>query len=391
MADTDKNAELIQNFIDVTGCNKERAEFYLQASSYNLETALSSFYDGDNDDVVESMQEDREVQPQVEVKPSAEKPISSTDKKSKSKFATLRNLDSSSEEEDDKGQAFYAGGSEHSGQQIIGPPRKNPIKDMVSDIFRTAQSGNMESFDPSDAPAGTSRRSFFSGVGYRLGETENDTVAVDNRPENRSRTSSECDTVTVKVYRQGFSVDDGDLRPYDDPKNKEFFECILRNEIPAELRKQGTRMVHLNVEDHMHEEYVKRAPKFKAFTGSGHTLGSPAPATTPTASPEQTTATSGDTPLADCEARAVAHLNVDQSQPTTMIQIRLADGSRLSSRFNVTHTVQDIRTYISMARPQYGANNFILLTTFPNKELSDDTETIEKAGLKNAAILQRLK
>jgi len=33
----------------------------------------------------------------------------------------------------------------------------------------------------------------------------------------------------------------------------------------------------------------------------------------------------------------------------------------------------------------------MLLTTFPNKELSNTEETLEKAGLKNAAILQRLK
>lgn len=33
----------------------------------------------------------------------------------------------------------------------------------------------------------------------------------------------------------------------------------------------------------------------------------------------------------------------------------------------------------------------MLLTTFPSKELSDGTQTIEAAGLANAAILQRMK
>ena len=42
-------------------------------------------------------------------------------------------------------------------------------------------------------------------------------------------------------------------------------------------------------------------------------------------------------------------------------------------------------------RPQYAAQSFALLTTFPSKELIDGTETIEKAGLLNAAIMQRLK
>lgn len=49
----------------------------------------------------------------------------------------------------------------------------------------------------------------------------------------------------------------------------------------------------------------------------------------------------------ECEARAVSQLNVDQSQPNTMIQIRLSDGSRLSARLNLSHTVQDIRDYVT--------------------------------------------
>lgn len=44
--------------------------------------------------------------------------------------------------------------------------------------------------------------------------------------------------------------------------------------------------------------------------------------------------------------RANEKLNVDASQPTTSIQIRLADGSRLSGRFNLTHTINDLRTYV---------------------------------------------
>lgn len=43
------------------------------------------------------------------------------------------------------------------------------------------------------------------------------------------------------------------------------------------------------------------------------------------------------------------------------------------------------------ARPQYAAQTFALLTTFPSKELTDSEQTIEKAGLTNAAIMQRLK
>lgn len=40
-------------------------------------------------------------------------------------------------------------------------------------------------------------------------------------------------------------------------------------------------------------------------------------------------------------------IEVDTSNPTTNIQIRLADGSRLVGTFNYTHTIGDIRRYIN--------------------------------------------
>lgn len=55
-------------------------------------------------------------------------------KNTTSKFATVHTLNTSSDD-DEEGQAFYAGGSEHSGQQVLGPPRKN----IVADMFKSVQ------------------------------------------------------------------------------------------------------------------------------------------------------------------------------------------------------------------------------------------------------------
>lgn len=306
-------------------------------------------------------------------------------------FATLQSLNSSSsgDENEEKGQAFYAGGSQHSGQQILGPPKKNPIKDYVSEVFRQAQGGNLEHFDANEgSSSGEAAARSFAGAGYRLGQTDSDHVVVPSTSSSRKK-QDDCDTVTVRVYRQGFTVDDGDLRPYEDPRNREFFESITHNEIPAELRKQGRSLVHVNVEDHLSEDFVKRAPKFKTFQGSGHTLGNPAPATSEEVAIAATVAASGNP--AENEAKASSDLNTNQTQPTTMISIRLNDGSRLAARFNLTHTVQDIRQFVTTARPEFTGRVFSLLTTFPNKELANPADTIEQAGLQNAAILQRMK
>jgi len=269
-----------------------------------------------------------------------------------SNFATLASLNNSSsgDENDEKGQAFYAGGSQTSGQQILGPPRKNPIKDYVSEVFKQAQAGQMEQFDDDSHESGPSTRSF-GGAGYRLGQTEDDHVKVASSSASANKKKQDCETVTVRVYRQGFTVDDGELRPYEDPRNRQFFESITHNEIPAELRKPGSTMVHVNVEDHLSEDYVKRTPKFKAFAGSGHTLGSPAPATTEetaaaASSPAAAAVAQPSDNQAENEAKASANLNIQEEQPTTMLSIRLADGGRLSARFNLSHTVQDIHLFI---------------------------------------------
>jgi len=78
---------------------------------------------------------------------------------------------------------------------------------------------------------------------------------------------------------------------------------------------------------------------------------------------------------------------VDESKPTTSIQLRLGDGTRLVARVNLTHTVADLRSFVAAARPE--SRPFVLQTTFPSKELSDFTETIEGAKLQNAVVVQR--
>jgi UBX domain-containing protein 1 len=137
----------------------------------------------------------------------------------------------SSDEDEEQGQAFYAGGSTTSGQQVLGPPKKNPIKDYVSDIFKLAQEGNIETFEPEpSSSSGSSGGRLYFGTGYRLGQTPDDQVIVKGpaKPSAKADSDDEEDLVVLKLWKEGYSVDDGDLRRYDDPANKEFFESIRR-------------------------------------------------------------------------------------------------------------------------------------------------------------------
>lgn len=145
---------------------------------------------------------------------------SKKDKKSpgaKPKFATLGTLndaDSSSDEE--QGQAFYAGGSERSGQQVLGPPRKNPIKDYVSEVFRSAQQSGATVDE--HTPHTVSSR-LYGGTGFRLGQSNDDTEVVASA-SGATANERHSELVVLKLWRQGFSINDGDLRSYEDPTSK---------------------------------------------------------------------------------------------------------------------------------------------------------------------------
>lgn len=309
--------------------------------------------------------------------------------------------DSGSDDDEEQGQAFYAGGSERSGQQVLGPPKKNPIKDYVSEIFRSAQESGAEVVDPHSRHAsqpGSSRGGghMYGGSGYRLGMTDTDHTVLPAPAVAPARHQPEV--IIIKLWSNGLSINDGPLRPYDEPENQSFLNSIKKGEIPTELRKHGNAPVHVDLEDHRKEEY--RAPKrnVSMFSGEGNKLGNPTP--TVTGSQPSSTATSPTAAAAAAppstdenavnEKKATEALKLDEGQPITMIQIRLADGSRVAGRFNHTHTVEDIRQFIGVARPMYATQRFNLLTTFPSKELTDGSVTVKDAGLLNAALLQRM-
>ncbi|XP_011351990.1 NSFL1 cofactor p47 isoform X2 [Ooceraea biroi] len=299
--------------------------------------------------------------------------------KPKPRFGTLNDLqhkDSSSDEEE--GQAFYAGGSEHSGQQVLGPGKKK--KDIISDMFKSCQEQSIAAEPPK--MGGQQRPNTFSGTGYKLGQTSSDSEVVIGASADQQSSNG---LIVLKLWKDGFTINDSEIRSYDEPENKEFLSAIKRGEIPAEIRQQVQGVeLRLDMEDRRHELYIPPKAKVKAFSGKGHMLGSPSPATV-----GMTVATDPADQAAN-EAQAKKELNVDTSKPTTTLQIRLADGSTVKVQFNLSHTVADLRRYIITMRPQYALRDFSLLTVYPTKELAED-KTIEEAGLQNSAIMQRLK
>ncbi|XP_034241238.1 NSFL1 cofactor p47-like [Thrips palmi] len=398
-------SEQLAQFIDLTGASEDRAKFFLESSGWQLEVALASFFETENDNEMD--RDSPEVLEQVNSPPerSAPEPQArpSGNKKSKSKsksysnssnrvrtLASYRQESDSEDSGNEDGQAFYAGGSDSSGQQILGPSKnknRGNKEDLVAQMFKSVKEHGAEVVDPNGlpGPAGPSTSSF-GGRGYRLGYTPDD---IEEVPEEgaSSRQAPQVE-VTLRMWREGFTVNDGPLRKYSDPENKEFLECIRKGEVPRELvREARGSEVHVNMENHSHEDPGPYKPKVKAFGGKGNVLGSPVPSSVST---DVSAAPTDPKTKEAAEEAAKKQVSVDASQPSTTIQVRLTDGSTIVARLNHSHTVADLRRYISIARPQYASAPFSLHTTFPRKELSDDSQSVHAAGLLNAAVLQRL-
>ncbi|XP_033227754.1 NSFL1 cofactor p47-like isoform X2 [Belonocnema kinseyi] len=414
--------ELISQFTDVTGVEAERAQFYLESSAWHLDVALASFFETDEQGASTSiLAEERMLDSSTDESTGSEAQLKSINpvgsiSKSKPRIATIKDLqkkDSSSDEEE--GQAFYAGGSETSGQQILGPGKK---KDLITEMFKSCQE---QSLSLENETAVEPRPSTFSGIGYKLGQTSNDAEAfpsIPNKDHGRDSVkvisadmttykvlslthSSAKDSIkkglssgqqansgiiTLKLWRNGFTINDGELRTYDDSKNKEFLSAIKRGEVPIEIQQeiQGAE-IRMDMEDHRSEEYIPSKVRLSAFSGKGHILGSPSPATV--GMPVST----GSSDDAANELRARSQLIVDTNKPATTIQIRLADGSNVRAQFNLFHTVGDLRRFIITMRPQYASTNFSLLTAYPSTELNEENSTISQANLQNSTVIQRLK
>ena len=159
-----------------------------------------------------------------------------------------------------------------------------------------------------------------------------------------------------------------------------YLQSIKKSQCPQELEPADRRTaVHVNVIKR-HGDYEEPARPRSAFQGVGRTLGG--------SSADESPAPAPVTQEPHGAPRSIG-IVVDDSQPFTSIQLRLADGTRMVARFNLNHTVGDIRSFIDASRPG-AARPYQLQTGFPPKQLTDPTQTVDQAGLKNSVIMQKM-
>ncbi|RDX50668.1 SEP-domain-containing protein [Lentinus brumalis] len=295
----------------------------------------------------------------------------------------------------DEGEDWYAGG-ERSGISVQNPGRQGAVPggDLVQDLLRrAAEAGPPHAHPGSGSGSSTPRGRTFIGGGHTLGSDEVDSTFIPDANAEVARSDEETAIRHLTFWRDGFSVEDGELMRYDDPANEQVLAEINSGRAPPHiLNVVPGQPVELRVVKRLQDDFIP--PKRKAFSGQGHRLGSPVPGAT-----AESSSVPGSFPSGSASGSSQAaprstenfgtRFEVDQTKPTTSVQIRLADGSRMVARMNLTHTIADIRNFINASHPEHHARPYVIMTTFPNRTLEDDSQTIEAAGLANSVIVQR--
>lgn len=361
----------IAQFTSVTGADQPTAEFFLSASQGNIDAAVSSFFESGG--IVPSGREaprPRASRPAPTPQPprAADRPARASNP---SGVATLGSLGGQPEEDDDEREGYYAGG-EKSGQMIQDPRKRDEAgpSNVVDAIIQRAQDRGPRTEAEREEFEGPQR---FAGAGYRLGDQA--------APSNAARpdvVGTRNVTRVLTFYANGFTVDEGPLRSFQDPANAGFLNDVNRGAVPREMEEAGVSGVSITLVDKKNEEYKEQKPRIVPFSGGGQRLDSGA------GERSNAVVESG----VDTEGAAAA-VRVDESRPIASVQVRLSDGTRVVARLNEDNTVGDLREFVRASRRSVGV--FVLSTTFPRKQLDDDSKTIKEAGLKGAVVVQTLK
>lgn len=103
------------------------------------------------------------------------------------------------------------------------------------------------------------------GLDSIVGKAKNSGPAKDGE-------KSDC---KITLYNNGFMVDEGEFRDYQDPGSKEFMEDVKKGIVPRELQKKFNKPMAIGLEDRRKEDYKKPPPPYDPWAGKGTSLGGP--------------------------------------------------------------------------------------------------------------------
>ncbi|OTA90042.1 hypothetical protein M434DRAFT_398278 [Hypoxylon sp. CO27-5] len=392
MASSIDHDALTSELMAMTGASTEQATQYLSASNWDLAAAAQAYFaDEEEDDAGGPPESSAATSSQnytgprtLDGRPAPQSiPTTSSSSKrppKKKGLATLSSIgghghdhhddDDDDDEDEDVHRDTYAGG-EKSGLAVQDPNQRTDPRRILNDLLAKAKSNTQR--PEASSPAGPSGSHAFRGAGQTLGgegapsRTIPDPLGPTASSSRARPQGSEVQERTLHLWRDGFSIDDGELRRFDDPENTDALRMIQQGRAPIHL--MNVRYDEpLDVKLQQHDENYRPLPKvYKPFSGEGRRLGSPVPGE----SASVTQAASSTTAAATPSSSAPPSTSVDESRPTIMIRIQMPDGTRLPARFNTTQTVNDVYDFIARSSPELSAGGWVLATTFPNKDHTD--------------------
>jgi UBX domain-containing protein 1 len=412
----------LAEFATVTGCaDADKARFFLESAAGDVAAAVEAFFEhgegegapGSEDPAPGSgAPEGPGAAPVAAAAASpAARPTRSTRSTRAAGKGNVRGFgdlgktsDGGGDDDDDEPTEWYTGGAA-SGSVVQDPTkRKNPVG---ADRMRAALDGAREhgAVDgtredlETRTGAGVSGASSFGGAFVGSGRTLGSTAAEASVPsaaaakETADAPSSAAEapqTHVVTFWSNGFTVNDGPLRAYDDPRNTPFMEAVSKGQCPPELVPANpTTPININLVRKDADYEPPPEPKYVAFSGAGRTLASPP---SPTAAPPEIDTAPPDPAKGTAKEKTPfsGEWSCDDSKPSASVQLRLRDGSRKVAKFNLTHTVRDVRAFIASAAPAAaGDGNYALqLAGFPPERLDDEARAVGD-GLAGAVIIQR--
>ncbi|KAJ3226305.1 hypothetical protein HK099_005136 [Clydaea vesicula] len=360
-------------FQSITNGTPEEAKFFLDANNGDVQTAVNSFFN--SRDTLQNTSSSSSSSKTKNEKPDP-----------KSRIVSMKDIINSSkndEEDDEEGQNLYAGG-EKSGifMKSGSGKKKEDAPNLVKDILQIAKETGGKPKEEDDSSKKKKAHNF--GQGFKLGADDGGSSSTTHDPIIPSESEEPVQEVN------GFTINDGPLLDYNDPKNKSFLESIKMGRAPLDfLDVKFGQHVELKVQQNMEEDYKEPKNKpLKPFSGTGNRLGAPVVSSSHNANLPGSFPSSSVTREPDIE-KAKSSYSVDESLPTTSIQLRLGDGTRMVARFNHTHHVSDLRQFVNLSRPGESQRNYVFMTAFPNKQISDETLNLKEANLLNASLIQK--
>eukprot|EP01060_Flectonema_neradi_P039736 TRINITY_DN8864_c0_g1_i1.p1 TRINITY_DN8864_c0_g1~~TRINITY_DN8864_c0_g1_i1.p1 ORF type:complete len:349 (+),score=79.32 TRINITY_DN8864_c0_g1_i1:48-1094(+) len=334
----------VKDFMNLTGLPVDQAKYLLEACGNNMEVALNLHHEGGA------------PMPSAVARPPPTGPCDT------SSSSNNNNDKKKEDKKPDSANDMYVGG----GQAVV--MGDSNASNKTKDLMEAAKA--LGAVTPAEASA----RDANWGAGRRLGSLPSGESAP-------SAPTGEAEDVQVVIttWSNGFCVDDGPLRDPEQESSIKFLNDLKTGVVPQEiidrLKKDNPGAKRLpdvvfTLKDNTSQPYEEPKKVFKAFTGSGRTMGGGSTASTD-AAPAQP-AVLGQLP------------SLDSSKPSTSIQVCLPDGTKMTARLNLSHTIADLASFVHHSRP--GQPPFKLMTPFPRKDLTDYSATIESEGLQRAVV-----